>query len=102
MAYKPNVYILGGKPEIDLTTTDINGDPMIPVLSRLSIKQPDGQIITYSGGDFTIASGYQFMYQYILYRPPTIGWYEYEGWVSDGAGREDAATRGFEVKDRVY
>lgn len=94
----PNRYVLGGTPEIDVTTTDQNGITFVPVAMRLSIKQPDGVIITLSGGDLTIASGYM----YYLYRPLTIGWYEYESWVRDGTGREDTATNGFDVYDRVY
>jgi hypothetical protein len=93
-----NVYVLGGKPEIDLTFTDTDDEAFAPSESRLSIKQPDGVIVTYSGGDMTLASGYMF----VLYRPPTIGWYEYEGWGKDGNGREIASTNGFEVIDRVY
>jgi hypothetical protein len=96
--YKPNTYVLGGKVRLKAATTDPNDNPVVPIETRLSIKQPDGAIITYSGGDLVIASGYQ----YILYRPPTIGWYEYEGWVKDAVGGEDADTHGFEVVDRVY
>lgn len=95
---RPNVYVLGGKPELIVTTTDLNGIAFVPSLLRLSIKQPDNTIITYSGGDLTVASGYMF----IDFRPPTIGWYEYETWVRDSGGREDTATNGFEVIDRVY
>lgn len=98
MAIKPNVYVLGGTPEIDVTPIDQDGLFFAPISMRLSIKQPDGAIITYSGSDLTTASGYY----YVLYRPPTIGWYEYEGWVRDGAGREDTATNGFDVIDNVY
>lgn len=96
--YKPNVYVLGGKPELILTTTDINGTPFIPVAARLSVKNPDGTIVTYSGADMTEASGYLSL----LYHPLTVGWYEYEGWVADPSGKEDAATQGFEVIDNVY
>lgn len=96
---KPNVYVLGGKPELIITPTDLEGNFFIPSETRLSIKQPDGVIITYSGGDLTIVpSGYMF----IDYRPPTRGWYEYESWVKDGNGREDTARNGFEVIDTVY
>jgi hypothetical protein len=98
MAYKPNVYVLGAKPELRLETTGIDGTKITPTESRLSIKRPDGEIVTFSGGDLTAASGYQ----YLLYQPPTIGWYEYEGWVKDSTGREDASTKGFEVTDRVF
>lgn len=95
----PNVYVLGGKPELDLTFTDINGDLFTPLESRLSIKQPDGHIITVSGSDYLVSgSGYL----YYLYRPPVIGWYEYEGWGLDGNGREVTQTNGFEVIDHVY
>ena len=99
MAYKPNVYVLGGKPELRLTTEDINGNPIIPLYSRLSVKAPDGTITTVSGEDMTVVtSGYIFY----KYHPETVGWYEYEGWVKDANGNEDADTRGFEVIDRVY
>lgn len=96
--FDPNVYVLGAKPELVFETEDINGNLIVPLEARLSIKQPDGVVLTYSGGDLTTASGYL----YFLYSPPTIGWYEYEGWVKDATGREDASTKGFEVIDRVY
>lgn len=98
--YKPNVYVLGGKPNIKLTTDDVNGNNIIPVEARLSIKEPDGDIVTYSGEDMSmgVASGYL----YYRYHPQTIGWYEYEGWVRDANGNEDASTKGFEVVDRVF
>lgn len=95
---KANIYVLGGKPELLLTPTDQNGDFFTPSAMRLSIKEPDGDIITVSGADMVTASGY-FFYQY---NPETKGWYEYEGWVRDSAGRERAETNGFEVIDRVY
>lgn len=94
----PNVYILGGKPELAITPTDEDGEFFTPSLMRLSIKEPDGDIITLSGADLTPASGFY----YYRYNPETIGWYEYEGWVRDSAGREVASTNGFEVTDRVY
>ncbi len=78
--------------------TDTNGQFFVPTASRLSIKRPDGIIITLSGADLTIASGYL----YYEYEPPTIGWYEYEGWVQDAGGREITQSNGFEVVDRVY
>lgn len=98
MAPKYNTYVLGGTPEIDLTVYDTNNTKFIPPESRLSIKTPAGAIITYSGGDMSQGSGYLYIY----YRPPVIGWYEYESWAKDGAGRETTATNGFEVVDRVY
>lgn len=97
-SYKPNKYNLGSKPDLLLTTVGIHDESIIPTESRISVKSPDGVIFTVSGADMTVASGYMFY----TYTPPTIGWYEYEGWVKDGTGREDAATRGFEVTDRVY
>lgn len=96
--FKPSVYVLGGKPEIDLTPTDLNGVFFVPTESRLSIKDPTGAITTYSGGDLILASGYL----YVLYHPTVIGWYEYEAWIKDGFGREDTDSRGFEVIDSVY
>jgi len=96
---KPNVYVLGGRPELLLTPTDQNGEFFTPSEMRLSVKEPTGSIYTVSGGDLTaVVSGYYF-YQY---HPETIGWYEYEGWAKDSAGREIAQTNGFEVIDRVY
>jgi hypothetical protein len=95
---KPNVYVLGSKPRLKLDFRTEDGDAFAPLESRLSVKQPDGTIITYSGGDMTQASGYL----YVLYRPPAVGWYEYEGWGLDGLGQEVAKTKGFEVTDRVY
>lgn len=95
---KPSVYILGSKPRLKLTFKTEEGVPFTPTESRLSIKQPNGEIITYSGGEMTQASGYM----YVLYRPPVVGWYEYEGWGMDGLGQEIAKTKGFDVTDRVY
>lgn len=94
----PNVYVLGGSPELRLEFFDQNGEPMTPLEYRLSIKNPVGDIVTVSGAELTTASGYL----YYIYRPPIIGWYEYEGWGQDGTGREIAQTNGFEVIDRVY
>lgn len=98
MAPRYNTYVLGGTPEIDLTVYDRDNTKFIPTESRLSIKTPEGAIVTYSGVDMSLGSGYQ----YVLYRPPVIGWYEYESWAKDGSGREATATNGFEVIDRVY
>ena len=95
---KPNRYVLGSTPEIDLTFYNPSNEPFSPSESRLSIKRPDGVILTYSGADLNQGSGYL----YFIYNPPTIGWYEYEGWGKDGNGREIASTAGFEVYDRVY
>lgn len=96
---KYNTYILGGKPELDLLFIDEFGVPFTPIEMRLSIKEPSGDIVTVSGGDMILASGGAYTY---LYRPPEIGWYEYEGWGMDGSTREVAQTNGFEVTDRVY
>jgi hypothetical protein len=99
MAYKPNVYVLGGKPDLILTTEDINGNAIIPLEARLTVKDPSGDFLTVSGADMTaVTSGYLFY----RYHPQEVGWYEYEGWVRDANGNEDASTRGFEVIDRVY
>lgn len=95
---RPNVYVLGSKPKLRLDFTTEDDVTFTPLEVRLSVKQPDGEIITYSGGDLTQASGYM----YTLYRPPVVGWYEYEGWGKDGLGQEVAKTKGFEVVDRVY
>lgn len=91
-------YVLGTHPRIKVTTTDTDGVTFVPSEIRLSIKSPDGTITTYSGADLTTASGYQ----YIIYSPQTVGWYQYESWVKDANGLEDAATKGFEIYDLVY
>jgi len=96
--YRPNVYVLGGKPKLRVTPVDEDGEFFVPTLVRLSVKAPDGEIITISGADLTQASGYL----YYRYHPQEIGWYEYESWVRDGNGNEDTATRGFEIVDRLY
>ncbi len=95
---KPNRYVLGTTPELDVTPKDQDGIFFVPSLARLSIKSPTGDITTVSGGELTLASGYYFY----IYRPDTTGWYEYEGWVRDSDGREKAETKGFEIYDRVY
>lgn len=95
---KPHRYVLGTTPEITLTPLDDDGVFFTPVLVRLSIKEPSGTIITYSGADLSTGSGYL----YTIYNPPLVGGYEYEGWVRDGAGREKATTATFEVYDRLY
>jgi hypothetical protein len=100
MAKKQDVnrYVLGTHPRIKVTTVDTAGTIFVPSELRLSVKSPDGTITTYSGGDMVTASGYQ----YIIYSPQTTGWYQYESWVKDGNGLEDAATNGFEIYDLVY
>ena len=97
--FNPNVYVLGGKPEIQIVFKGASNQAIVPSEVRLSIKEPSGTIITISGGGLsTVASGV-FTY---LYRPPTIGWYEYESWGKDLSGREVADTSGFEIIDRLY
>ena len=91
-------YVLGSRPRLKLTPVDQEGIFFVPSESRISVKEPVGTITTYSGGDMTLASGYL----YVLYKPETKGYYEYEGWVKDSGGLEDAATKGFEVYDNVY
>jgi hypothetical protein len=95
-----NTYILGGAPELKLAFYDLDNKPMIPSEYRLSVKNPLGDILTVSGAELTTSvSGTYLTY---IYRPPVIGWYEYEAWGKDGTGREIAQTNGFEVTDRVY
>lgn len=98
MAIRPNVYVLGGAPELRLQFFDLNNLPMTPSESRLSIKAPSGVITTVSGDNLIVGSGYLSY----IYRPLVVGWYEYEGWGKDGTGREVAQTNGFDVIDRVY
>lgn len=94
-----NRYVLGAKPRIKILPVDTEGIIFIPSEIRLSIKEPTGNITTYSGADLITASG---GYLYTLYSPATVGWYQYESWVKDGNGLEDTATNGFEVYDDVY
>lgn len=97
---KPNRYVLGTTPRLKITPTDQDGIFFVPTQSRLSVKHPDGTIFTYSGADFTVVtSGYMYK---IFNEADTVGWYEYEAWVRDGNGLEDAATKGFEIYDNVY
>lgn len=93
----PNVYILGGRPEIVVTAEDLDGVAFIPTEMRLSIQDPTGAITTVSGADMTVASGYV----YYSYRPLFRGFYATETWVKDGTGREDTAGGGFEVIDTI-
>lgn len=95
---KSNRYVLGTTPRLKVTTKSEEGVIFVPTEARLSIKNPDGTITTYSGGDLTTASGYL----YLIYHPSEVGFYQYEGWVKDGNGLEDASTRGFEIYDMVY
>lgn len=100
---KYSTYVLGGTVELDLTVYDTNNHPFIPNEARITVKDPTGTMTTYSGGvnvtgDLIQASGYL----YVLYRPPIIGWTEYESWAKDGTGRETTSTNGFETIDRVY
>lgn len=95
--FVPNVYELGGTPELRLNFYDENGKEFIPIESRLSIEEPGGNIVTLSGGDLTTASGYL----YYLYHPQVKGWYEYKGWGKDGTGREIAMAKGFEVSEHL-
>lgn len=77
---------------------DEDGTFFVPTESRLSIKNPDGTITTYSGADLTTASGYL----YRIYKPLEVGFYQAEAWVKDGNGLEDVDTWGFDVYDLVY
>jgi hypothetical protein len=97
MVVAPNRYVLGGKPELYVTTVDLEGVTFIPSEIRLSVKEPSGIIITVSGAEMITASGYMSYF----YKPPTAGWYATETWVKDSTGREDTAAGGFEVYDSV-
>ena len=94
----PNKYNLGGTVDLLLTAYDHNDQVFTPIESRISVKGPDGVILTVSGDGLSTASGYQF----ITYRPLAVGWYEYEGWAKDSEGREIVQTKGFDITDRLY
>lgn len=94
---RPNEYNLGSTVELDAYPTDLENDFFIPEESRLSIKEPSGSIITVSGADLTVASGYM----YYVYKPPEVGWYQYEVWHREDVN-EIAKTKGFEITDKVY
>ena len=92
----PATYVLGSKPELDALFTDTNGDVFTPVYSRISVRDPMGNIYTASGDAMSTNPDGTL---YILYEPQTRGWYQWEAWGQDGTGREIAKTRGFEVSD---
>jgi hypothetical protein len=94
---KPNVYILGAKPQIVIEPRDEDGLFFVPSASRLSIEKPDGTLFTVSGADLTQGAD-DLTY---LYQPQTVGYYRYETWIKDSTGREDTAHHGFYVVDRV-
>jgi hypothetical protein len=94
---RPKTYTLGSRPEIILAVTDDEGLVVLPTLARLSVEEPDGTVFTVSGGVMT-SNGTYLSY---VYDPQQVGWYEYEGWVRDSAGRESASQNGFTVIDRV-
>ncbi len=97
---KPNRYVLGTTPRLKVTPLDQDDLFFVPTRSRLSVKRPDGTIFTYSGGDMTVVpSGYLYK---VFDQADRVGWYEYESWVEDGNGLQDAATNGFEIYDNVY
>lgn len=95
---KPNVYEFGSYPEILLAFTDTEGIPFVPPIVSLSIREPDGVLITVSGSDMTVLSGSIMSY---IYQPRLIGWHEYYGLGNDNAGREIVRTNGFEVITQV-
>lgn len=91
-------YVLGGNEEIYYTPRDLQGVFFVPSEQRVSIEDPQGVIVTVSGGDITTASGY-FSY---IYKPLLKGWHQYEVWVKDSTGREIVQTAGFEIYDKVF
>jgi len=98
-SFSPNVYVLGGTPELKLEFENTSGVNFTPVDVRLSVKAPDGVITTVSGADMTITTSGIYTY---LYHPSGVGWYEYEGWGKDSSDHQIAETSGFEVVDRLY
>jgi hypothetical protein len=98
---RPDEFVLGGTQRIRAKFTDDYVYGVTPLEMRISLKDPLGEILTVSGGDLlvdTTTSG-QF---YFVYRPPLVGWYEYESWGKDGNGNEVVETAGFEIVDRLY
>lgn len=95
----PGKYNLGGTVEIDLTAYDTSNIVFIPTETRLSIKEPTGNIVTVSGTALITTSGNM---QFYIYRPPFTGWFAYECWVKDNSGREVVKSSGFEVVDVVF
>ena len=91
-------FVLGGNLEIVSTPTDQDGIFFVPSEMRLSIEDPQGVIVTISGGGITTASGYMSY----IYKPQLKGWHQYETWVKDPSGREIVKTDGFEVYDKVF
>lgn len=91
---KPSVYVLGSSPEILLAFTDTDDEPFVPSEVRLSIEEPTGTVVTFSGGDMTTLSGGILS---IVYSPPVIGWYSYTGWGKDNANRTISKDNGFDI-----
>lgn len=94
---RPNRYVLGSTVEISSEPEDTTGVFFVPQESRLSIEEPDGNIITVSGAGLTVASGFL----YYLYKTEVTGWVQYEYWHKEDV-RESVETSGFEVYDRVF
>lgn len=95
---KPNVYSIGSAPEILLAFTDTEDDPFIPARVRLSIEEPDGNIVTVSGEDMDVIASGTLSY---VYHPSQIGWYSYYGWGEDTSDREIAKENGFEIVTQI-
>lgn len=98
---KPNEYILGGTEQLRAKFENEEGYAITPTEFRISVKEPSGDIITVSGGGLVPHTTLSGVFYY-LYRPPVVGWYEYESWGKDGNGNEVVETNGFEVTDRLF
>jgi hypothetical protein len=98
---KPNLYGLGSTPEIDIYPKDQNNAFFIPTLMRLSIKKPDGTVITVSGSSLTLDVDHYYYIANSTTIVTTAGWYEYEAWISDATGRQIMEANGFAVVDII-
>jgi hypothetical protein len=97
---KPNEYVLGGTIALRAKFTNDAGTGVTPSEARISVKEPSGTVLTISGGELTPSTTISGM-SFYMYRPPTVGWFEYESWGKDGNGNEVVQTNGFEIIDRI-
>lgn len=93
--------VLGGTIKVRAKFTNPEGIGITPIESRISVKAPTGDITTVSGDLLIPHTTISGMF-YFVYRPPVIGWYEYESWGKDGNDNERVETSGFEITDRLY
>jgi hypothetical protein len=93
----PPIYDKSSSVELRLHATDSEGNVITPADARISILLPDGTTTVVEYEDLT-PEDTDLIYDFI---PDQTGWFEYEGWIKDDAGRESTQTKGFTVTDYV-